>query len=262
VSYQWLYSSGQAGPVETMTFRTAGEQQVKTAKVTTSTAGDGWAQLKVLLNPGAKTSSKATYSLLCSTANSDITVSSAIKPAALAYSSCSAPHPTLTATGTITAKNPGTVSFYWKMSNGTKTTPVQLTFDKAGSQQANPLTFPAWVPASGNVVLVVTKPAVVSSKPAAYSVTCGPRATAAATAAATSAAATSSAKPTVAASTTKAAPTTAAPTTAAPTTAAPTTSAPTIAPTTSAPAPPPTTVAPTLPATSAPPPTTAASASP
>src|SRR6185437_13514241 len=69
VSYQWLYSSGKPGPVQTLNFAAPGQLQVKGGTVTTSTAGDGWAQLKVLLNPGAKTSDKATYQLLCSTAN-------------------------------------------------------------------------------------------------------------------------------------------------------------------------------------------------
>ena len=238
VSYQWLYSSGKQGPVQTLNFTAAGQQQVRGGTVTTSTAGDGWAQLKVLLNPGAKTSDKATYQLLCSSANSDIAVSAAMKPAALNFSSCSAPHPTLTATGTITSKNAGTVSFYWAMSNGTRTTPVELIFNGPGTQVANPLTFPAWVPASGNVVLVVTKPAVAASKPAAYTVTCGlpatPGAPAQATAPATTLApAKSSASPSVAAPTT--ATTSPAPATSSPA-PAPTTSSPTPAPTTSSPA--------------------------
>ena len=259
VSYQWLYSSGKQGPVQTLNFTAAGQQQVRGGTVTTSTAGDGWAQLKVLLNPGAKTSDKATYQLLCSTANSDIAVSATMKPAALNFSSCSAPHPTLTATGTITSKNAGTVSFYWAMSNGTRTTPVELIFNGPGTQVANPLTFPAWVPASGNVVLVVTKPAVAASKPAAYTVTCGLPATPGAPAQATAPAATlapakPSASPTVAAPTTATTPPTPAPTTSSPA-PAPTTSSPAPAPTTSSPAPPPTTATP-APTISVTPPTT------
>jgi hypothetical protein len=244
VSYQWLYSSGKPGPVQTLNFTPAvGQQQVRSGAVTTSTAGDGWAQLKVLLNPGTMTSDKATYQLLCSTANSDITVSAAVKPATLNFPSCSAPHPTLTATGTITSKNPGTVSFYWAMSNGEKTTPVQLTFNSPGTQAANPLTFPAWVPASGNVVLVVTKPAVAASKPAAYKVTCGVPDTPGAPAT-TPTAAKPSASPIVSTAAPTAAPTspTPAPTTSSPA-PTPTTSSPTPAPTTSSPAP--TTAAPT-----------------
>jgi serine/threonine-protein kinase len=235
VSYQWLYSSGKPGPVQMLKFTAAGQQQVSSGTVTTSTAGDGWAQLKVLLNPGTKTSDKATYSLVCSAANSDIAVSATVKPAALNFPSCSAPHPTLTVTGTITSKNPGTVSFHWAMSNGEKTTPVQLTFNSPGTQAANPLTFPAWVPASGNVVLVVTKPAVATSKPAVYKVTCGtpaaPGATAPATTRASASPRASTAAPTTAPTTSSPAPT-------------PTTSSPTPAPTTASPAPTPTTASP------------------
>jgi serine/threonine-protein kinase len=269
ISYQWLYSTGKAGPVQTLNFAVAGQQQVSGGTVTTSTAGDGWAQLKVLLNPGTKTSGKAAYSLLCSSANSDITVSAAMKPAALNFSSCSAPHPTLTATGTITSKNAGTVSFYWAMSDGEKTTPVQLTFNGPGTQAANPLTFPAWVPASGNVVLVVTKPAVAASKPAAYTVTCGVPDPAGATQATAPAATSAPAKPSATPNPTTAAPTATttsaapAPTTSSPA-PAPTTSSAAPAPTTSSPAPDPTTTtpAPPVPTISVPPTTLPTSLTP
>jgi hypothetical protein len=227
VSYQWLYSSGKQGPVQTLNFTVAGQQQVRGGTVTTSTAGDGWAQLKLLFHPGTKTSDKATYQLLCSTANSDIAVSATVKPAALTFSSCSAPHPTLTATGTITSKNAGTVSYYWAMSNGEHTKPDMAIFASAGTKAADPLTFPAWVPASGDVVLVVTRPAVARSKPAAYKVSCTPPTTLGAPAPATSPAATrGSAKSSA-------------------TPSAPTTSSPTPTPATSSPVPTPTTATPT-----------------
>ena len=247
LSYQWLYSSGKQGPVQTLNFTTTGQQQVSGGTVTTSTAGNGWAQLKLLLNPGTATSDQATYQLLCSSANSDIAVSAAVKPAAQTFSSCSAPHPTLTATGTITSKNAGTVSYYWAMSDGERTKPDTATFASGGTQAADLLTFQAWVPASGNVVLVVTKPAVTASKPAAYKVSCGPPATPGAPANATSPAA---AKPSASPSASTAAPTTATtsptptPTTSTPT-PTPTTSSPTPTPTTSSPTPTPTTAAPT-----------------
>jgi len=252
ISYQWQYSSGQTGPVQTLNFATAGQQNVTGGSVTTSTAGDGWAQLKILLNPGSKLSNQASYSLLCSSANSDISVSASIAPSLLNESSCSAPHPTLTATGTITAKNAGTVTFYWAMSNGTKTTPVQLIFNKAGTQAANPLTFPTWVPSSGDVVLVVTKPAVAASKPAVFKVTCPtPTYAAPATSAAASPSASKSASPSATATSPSATPSTTAPTTTAPTTTTPTTTTPTTTtPTTTTP----TTTTPTTttPTTSAP----------
>ncbi|HEY1619292.1 MAG TPA: protein kinase, partial [Streptosporangiaceae bacterium] len=173
LSYQWLYSSGKQGPVQTLNFTGEdGQRKVSGGSVTTSTAGGGWAELKLLLNPGSTTSDMATYQLLCSTANSDVAVSATVKPAAQTFSSCSAPHPTLTATGTITSKNPGTVSYYWAMSDGERTKPDTATFASAGTQAADALTFQAWVPASGNVTLVVTSPAVETSKPAAYTVSC------------------------------------------------------------------------------------------
>ncbi len=234
VSYQWLYSSGNPGPVQTLNFKAAGQQSVQSGVVTTNVAGDGWAQLKVLLNPGTKTSDKATYSLVCSSKNSDISVAAAIKPVALNYLSCSAPQPTITATGTITSKNPGTVTFYWEMSNGTKTTPVQLFFNSAGTQQANPLTFPAYVPSTGSVTLMVTKPAIAVSKPVTYTVTCGTaQAATRAAAAPTTLAATKAAAAPVAPTTV--APTVAPPTVAPPTVAPPTVAPPTVAPPTTAP---------------------------
>jgi eukaryotic-like serine/threonine-protein kinase len=236
LSYQWLYSSGKPGPVKTLNFTAAGQQQVSGGTVTTSTAGEGWAQLKLLLNPGSTTSDQATYQLLCTTANSDIAVSTTVKPAAQNFSSCSAPHPTLTATGTITSKNAGTVSYYWAMSDGEHTKPDSATFASGGTQAADELTFQAWVPATGNIVLVVTSPVVTASKPAAYTVTCGPP-DAAGAAAATQGPVTSPA--TASASTKAAAPAT---TSAAP---APTTSSPAPAPATSSAAPAPTTASPT-----------------
>ncbi|MGH3291207.1 MAG: hypothetical protein ACRDP7_05335, partial [Trebonia sp.] len=241
LSYQWLYSSGKQGPVQTLNFTTAGQRQVNGGSVTTSTAGEGWAQLKLLLNPGTETSDKTTYQLLCSTANSDIAASVAVKPAKQNFTSCSAPHPTLTATGTITSKNAGTVSYYWAMSDGTRTVPDSATFASAGTQPADALTFQAWVPATGDVVLVVTSPAVVASKPAAYTVTCGPAAAAGATGGTGATAQATS--PTTASSSTKAAASPSA-STAAPTVTK-TTAAPTPAPTTASPSPTPTTAAPT-----------------
>lgn len=234
LSYQWLYSSGKQGPVQTLNLTTAGQRQVSGQTVVTSTAGDGWAQLKLLLNPGSITSEKATYRLLCSTANSDIAVSATVKPATQTVSSCSAQHPTLTATGTISSKNPGTVSYYWAMSDGEHTKPDTATFTSAGTQAADPLTFQAWVPASGNVKIVVTSPAVVTSKPAAYTVLCPSQAAAGAPTPAASLLATSTparSSPSPKTSTAPPAPATTSPV------PAPATSSPAPAPTTATPAP-------------------------
>ena len=172
VSYQWVYSSGRADPVQTLNFVQPGALTVTDGSVATSTAGNGWAQLKVLLNPGAKVSNRAAYSLLCSTANSDISLSVHMTPAAQSYASCSVPRPAVTALGNITSKNAGVVTYYWVRSDGTRTKPAQLTFNGPGTLAAKSLMFLAPVPSSGNVELVVTKPAVATSTPAAYKVTC------------------------------------------------------------------------------------------
>ena len=246
VPYQWVYSTGKSSPVQTLNFTGIGEQSVSNGSVTTSTAGDGWAELKLLLSPAPKVSSQASYSLICSGANnSDISVAAKVAPASLYFASCSAPHPTLTATGTITAKNAGLVTFYWAMSNGTKTTPVQLIFTKPGTQAVNPLTFATWVPSSGNVVLVVTKPAPAATKPATFGVTCptpnyGPPAPAT-SAAAVKTTAKASATPTVttapASTPASSAPASSAPASSAPASSAPASSAPaSSAPASSAPA--------------------------
>jgi serine/threonine-protein kinase len=238
VSYQWNYSTGQNGPIERLTFAQAGTQQV-TGTLTTNIAGDGTARLNMLLNPGSKASNEVTYSLLCSAGNGGINALAKTTPATLSEASCAAPNPTLTATGTITASNAGPVTYYWQTSGGTKSTPAQVTFSKAGTQPVKPLKFQTRVPEAGSAILVVSKPAVATST-AAYSVTCpqanniAPAPTVAPTTAKPTTAKPTTAKPTTAAPTT-AKPTTAAPTTAAPTTAAPTTAAPTTPPPTTPP---------------------------
>jgi serine/threonine-protein kinase len=247
VSYQWQYSTGQNGPVERMSFATAGVQQVTSGALTTGIAGDGWARLNMMVNSGTKASNEVTYSLLCSEGSGGITVSAKVTPAVLKESACSAttPNPTLTAAGTITAQNAGVVTYYWQQPGGTKTA-GQLTFSKAGTQTVKPLTFKAGVPETGQMVLVVTKPGVTDSV-AKYSVTCPTPVVAPAPPVAATTAKPTTAKPTTAKPTT-AAPTTAKPTTAAPTTAKPTTAAPT----TAAPTPTPTPTLPTSTATATP----------
>lgn len=238
VSYQWDYSTGQNGPIKQLTFAQAGTQQV-TGTLTTNIAGDGTARLNMLLNPGSKASNEVTYSLLCSAGNGGINALAKLTPATLNEASCAVPNPTLTATGTITASNAGPVTYYWQTSDGTKSTPAQVTFSKAGTQPVKPLKFQTRVPEAGSAILVVSKPAVATST-AAFSVTCpqannapAPVPTAAQTSAkptpSKSVAPSKSVSPSPTTHPTTAAPTTAAPTTAAPTTAAPTTATPTTA---------------------------------
>jgi serine/threonine-protein kinase len=67
VSYQWLYSSGKQGPVQTVSFTAPGHRQVSGGTVKSRAAGSGWAEIKVT-SPVASTSDKAAYKLSCKAA--------------------------------------------------------------------------------------------------------------------------------------------------------------------------------------------------
>lgn len=172
LSYQWLYSSGQEGPVQTMSFSEAGNRSVSGETVEASNAGEGWAQLKVL---GAipKISNKTTYTRLCTTANSGLTVTASVQPKAQTVSSCAAAAPTLTATGSIKTTKAETVTYYWALADGQRSATRTVTFKAPGTRTLPPLKItPPALPASGEAVLVVTKPVVAASKPAKYTVSC------------------------------------------------------------------------------------------
>ena len=270
LSYQWLYSSGKTGPVQTLSFSAAGTQPVSGGTVQAKTSGSGWAEVK-MLNPGGKTSNRATYKLLCSsTANSEIALSASVQPAAETLSSCAALAPSLTASGSITSKKAGKVSYYWALGNGQDSAVSTVTFAAPGTKAVAAMTItPSALPASGEAVLVVTSPVTAASSAAPYTVSCTVPVTVTPSTSAHATAPTSgkssaspsaspgktTTKPTPTATPTTAAPTTAAPTTAAPPTAAPTTAAPTTAAPTSAA---PTTAAPTTAAPTTAAPTTAA----
>jgi hypothetical protein len=173
LTYQWLYSSGQPGPVQTLSFTAAGHKQVGGEAVKAKTSGSGWGEIK-LLSPAGKTSNKATYQLVCSsTANSEIALSASVSPAMQTVASCAAGAPSLTASGSITSKKRATVRYYWALADGQDSAAYTATFAAPGTRAITPLTFtPAALPASGEAVLVVTSPVAAASSPAAYTVSC------------------------------------------------------------------------------------------
>ena len=172
LSYQWLYSSGKHGPLQTLSFTAPGHRQISGGSVKASTAGEGWAEIKVL-SAIAKTSNKATYQLLCSTANSDIVLSASVQPKAQTMSSCAAAPPSLTAIGSIRTKKAESVSYYWALADGQKSAASTVTFKAPGTKTLAPLTItPPALPVSGEAVLVVTKPVAAASSPAIYTVSC------------------------------------------------------------------------------------------
>ncbi|HEY0936067.1 MAG TPA: putative Ig domain-containing protein [Trebonia sp.] len=175
VKYQWVYSAGKPGPVQTARFAASGHQAVAGEVLHTKLPGTGWAQIK-LLTPGAKVSNKATYKLLCAVTAGGITPVAAVTPPTKVVP-CGTTAPVFTADGSITAKKAETVTYYWALSNGGSSTPQTLTFTGAGTMAVQPLTItPPAVPSSGEAVLVVTGPVAAASGPASYSLTCTPAA--------------------------------------------------------------------------------------
>jgi eukaryotic-like serine/threonine-protein kinase len=171
VNYQWVYSSGAAGPVRVVSFPTPGNHVVTGETVKVRRPGDGWAELK-LLSPVPKTSAKATYRLLCGASRGGITATATVQPATRTASCVPAP-PTFTADGAITAKKAETVSYYWAQSDGKNSAPATLVFARPGTMAARPLTIiPQRASGSGEAVLVVTSPVVAASGPATYTLSC------------------------------------------------------------------------------------------
>ncbi|HEY7277491.1 MAG TPA: protein kinase [Trebonia sp.] len=171
LKYQWVYSSGKPGPVQTVSFTSAGHKTVSGETVKTKKAGSGWAELRVV-SPVKLTSNKAGYKLLCDKGASQIGASASVQAPA-STTTCPATPPKLTATGSISDTKAGTVTYYWALSDGTNSAPATLTFSAPGTMAVAPLTItPPSDPGSGQAVLVVTSPVAAASNPATYTLTC------------------------------------------------------------------------------------------
>jgi hypothetical protein len=171
VSYRWLYSSGQQGPVQTVDFAAAGHRQVTGSTVQTTTAGTGWAEIQ-LLSPAEVTSNKASYQLLCGGKAAGISAAGAIQSPSQTMA-CGTSPPRFTANGFITSRKAQTVTYHWALSDGRSTPPATMTFSGSGKQQAETLLFnPEENPSSGDAVLVVTSPVAATSAPMPYTVSC------------------------------------------------------------------------------------------
>ena len=172
VKYQWVYSSGQPGPVQTVDFTAAGQHPVTGETVSAKSAGGGWGEIKVV-SPVDQTSDKAAYKLLCGGSSAGgVTVTAAMTPAAR-NASCTTSAPSFSATGSIQASKAERVTYYWAQSNGKDSAPATLTFTGPGTKPAAPLTItPAAASGTGEAVLVVTSPVTAASAPATYTLTC------------------------------------------------------------------------------------------
>jgi len=175
VSYRWVYSSGQQGPVQTVSFTAAGQRQVPGKIIRTRTAGGGWAAIKIV-SPAAPLSDKVSYRLLCGASHNPegITTTASVHPAAKTVT-CGTTPPAFTATGSITSHEATTVTYYWALSDGSNSAPATMTFTAPGTMAVHPWTLaPHTDPASGEAVLVVTSPAVAAPSPATYTLSCTP----------------------------------------------------------------------------------------
>jgi serine/threonine protein kinase len=170
VKYQWVYSSGKPGPVQTVSFTAAGHKTVSGETVTTKTDGSGWAEIK-MISPVAQTSNKATYKLMCGSTGG--ISASAFVQVPTGNVTCGTAPPKLTATGSITASKAEKVTYYWAQSDGQNSAPATLTFTGPGTAAVEPLTItPPGDPGSGEAVIVVTSPVAAASSPATYTLTC------------------------------------------------------------------------------------------
>jgi hypothetical protein len=172
VKYQWVYSPGKPGPVQTVSFTGAGDKTVSGETVKTKKASSGWAELKIL-SPAALTSNKASYKLLCGASGTGQISASAFVQVPSGTGTCPATPPNVTATGSITSAKAGAVTYYWAQSDGEDSAPATLAFTGPGTVAVAPLAIaPPADPGSGDVVLVVTSPVAAASSPAAYTLSC------------------------------------------------------------------------------------------
>ena len=116
VKYQWVYSSGKPGPVQTGELHRAGHKTVTGETVKTKKAGTGWAELKMVSPVGRPRTRPATS--CCATSGRRPGQRVRVRRSARGHRTCPATPPTLTATGSITAPRPATVTYYWALSNG------------------------------------------------------------------------------------------------------------------------------------------------
>ena len=102
VTYRWVYSTGEPGPEQTVSFTAAGDRRVTGETVRAKAAGGGWGKIEVI-SPVARTSNEAVYKLLCGGGSvGGITATAPVTPAVRTISCVTAP-PAFTATGSIRA---------------------------------------------------------------------------------------------------------------------------------------------------------------
>ena len=150
LSYQWLYSSGKPGPVQTLNFTAAGNQHVSGGTVKASKAGSGWAEIKVLSARGEDLQQGHLQAAVHHGQRRDRRCRRRCSRRRRRCPRARRAAPSLTATGSITSKKAGTVSYYWALADGQNSAAGTVTFTAPGTKTVPPLTItPPALPASG-----------------------------------------------------------------------------------------------------------------
>jgi eukaryotic-like serine/threonine-protein kinase len=183
VTYQWIFSNGQTSTPATLEFTSAGAQPAAGQELTASMSVHGWAKLQVT-SPSAVASNEAVYQLTCTRRSHrpkppvvipvTLTVSAAAHVAPVHSTiTCGAGRPAFIFSGAITTNAAGTVTYYWALSNGTRTAARTLTFSGAGTASVVSDTFtPPADTYTGSARIVVTSPVGVTSNTSAFTLSC------------------------------------------------------------------------------------------
>lgn len=146
VSYKWVYSTGQSGPVQTATFTAPGTQTISGGSVQAKTASTGWAAIR-MVSPAAVLSNKATYRLMCTMPSgtigppaANVTVESVSStPTSPVTTTCGGAQ-TFTVTANLAARATVTATYHWSRSDGTSTTPATVSVSPAGATVTDQVT--------------------------------------------------------------------------------------------------------------------------
>ena len=179
VRYRWIFSSGRPGRPRTLQFAAAGVQQVAAQVQKATSSRHGWGQIQVL-SPVAVTSAKAAYQVKCASqqaappvvAAAVFTASAMVTPGQSTVT-CGATPPDFTFAGTITASQPGAVTYHWVFSNGTSGPSRTETFGRPGTLPVLAATFaPPADQYAGSAFIAITGPIAARSDAATFRLSC------------------------------------------------------------------------------------------
>ncbi|MFN8473817.1 MAG: hypothetical protein U0822_16625 [Anaerolineae bacterium] len=163
VRYQWERSDGGVGPVEQITFSSAGSQTVQDTWEL-SAEGDYWMRLHILA-PNDLVSDEGTFRLTCATGQVT-SVTASVNPTF----SLRCPT-TFTFTGTIETDGPVTVRYEWDRSTNVNPRAQTLRFTGAGTQTVRD-TWTVGQTMAGGASLRILDPNIQASRPATFQAVC------------------------------------------------------------------------------------------